>query len=266
VHAAGVLDDGVLAALTPERLERALRPKVDAAVNLHVATRGMDLRRFVAFSSLAGTLGTAGQAGYAAANAFLDALMELRRAQGQPGTSIVWGLWRGDDDDGGGDGGMGGGLTEADLARMARTGVVALSDEQGLELLDAAIRRDAPTAVAAAWALDDVVGSPLLRDLGRLRAAEPEHPSDTPDVTLIDVVRRETAVVLGHPSGLAVEPHVPFDRIGLDSLAVVELRNRIAAATGTRLPATFIYDWPTPAHLADHLGRPAVAGPEEGTC
>ncbi|GGN98327.1 phenolphthiocerol synthesis polyketide synthase type I Pks15/1 [Actinoplanes lobatus] len=258
VHAAGVLDDGVLAALTPERLERVLRPKVDAALNLHAATRGMDLRRFVVFSSLAGTLGTAGQAGYAAGNAFLDGLMELRRAQGQPGTSIVWGLWRGD----GADGGMGGALTGADIARMARTGVVALSDEQGLELLDAAIRRDPPTAVAAAWALGDVAPSPMLRDLVRPRAAEPEPPSGTPADTLIDVVRRETAVVLGHPSGLAVEPHTPFDRIGLDSLAVVELRNRIAAATGTRLPATFIYDWPTPAHLADHLGRLA----QEATC
>ncbi|GID32387.1 type I polyketide synthase [Paractinoplanes brasiliensis] len=258
VQAAGVLDDGLLATLTPERLERVLRPKVDATLNLLAAARDMDLRRFVAFSSLAGTLGTAGQAGYAAGNAFLDALMELRHAQGQPGTSIVWGLWRGDGDDGG----MGGGLTGADFARMARTGVAALSDEQGLDLLDAAIRRDTPTVVAAAWELGAEAPSPMLRDLVRPRTAEPEPPPDGPADTLIEVVRRETAVVLGHPSALAVEPNVPFDRIGLDSLAVVELRNRIAAATGTRLPATFIYDWPTPEHLADHLGRLA----QEATC
>ncbi|MFV2098693.1 type I polyketide synthase [Micromonospora sp. LOL_014] len=266
VHAAGVLDDGVLASLTPDRLDRALRPKVDAAVHLHTATRGMNLRRFVVFSSLAGTLGTAGQSGYAAGNAFLDALMELRRSQGQPGTSIVWGLWRDADTADG----MGAGLTDADLARMARTGVVPLSDEEGLALFDAAIRRDAPTAVASGWALDgvppDAAVPPLLRGLTHHRPEDPEPTADAPAAAFIDVVRQETAVVLGHPSGLAVEPHVPFDRIGLDSLAVVELRNRIAAATGTRLPATFIFDWPTPAHLATHLDRLAGPAPEDATC
>jgi acyl transferase domain-containing protein/NADPH:quinone reductase-like Zn-dependent oxidoreductase/NAD(P)-dependent dehydrogenase (short-subunit alcohol dehydrogenase family)/acyl carrier protein len=231
IHAAGVLDDGVLASITQDKLERTLAPKVDAAMNLHAATR--DLGAFVAFSSLAGTIGSAGQAGYAAGNAFLDALIELRRSTGQPGVSIVWGLWQGA-------GGMGSDLTEADLARMARTGVVPLSDKNGLDLFDAAIRRNAPVAVAAEWALDG------------LPDAAPAA-SDPGSRTLLDTVRHETAVVLGHGSGLAIDPQAPFDGIGLDSLATVELRNRIATATGTRLPATFIYDWPTPAHLADHL-------------
>ncbi|WP_425443927.1 type I polyketide synthase [Streptomyces aidingensis] len=256
VHAAGVLDDGVLASLTPEKLERTLRPKADAALHLHTATRDLGLSAFVAFSSVAGTLGSAGQAGYAAGNAVLDALMELRRAQGQPGISVVWGLWQGAD-------GMGSGLTPADTARIARMGVLPLSDKQGLDLLDAAVRRNAPAAVAADWALDGLTDAaavpPPLRDLVRRPAPGSGRPAAAPDDgpgrrTLLDTVRLETAVVLGHASPAAVDPQVPFDRIGLDSLAAVELRNRIAAATGTRLPATFIYDWPTPADLADHLG------------
>ncbi|HEX6343055.1 MAG TPA: type I polyketide synthase [Umezawaea sp.] len=256
VHAAGVLDDGVLASTTPDKLDRVLRPKVDAALNLHAATR--DLGAFVLFSSLAGTLGTAGQAGYAAGNAFLDALAELRRSTGQPGISVVWGLWQGSD-------GMGSDLAATDLARMARTGVAPLSDERGLALLDAAVRRDAPTAVAAEWVLDglgDTVPGHL-RDLVRTPAPTSSAPAAGP--TLLDTIRHETAVVLGHASGQAVDPRELFDRMGLDSLAAVELRNRIATATGVRLPATFIYDWPTPAHLADRLGEPTGPAPEDGT-
>ncbi|HEY0698493.1 MAG TPA: MDR/SDR family oxidoreductase, partial [Micromonospora sp.] len=135
VHAAGVLDDGLLPALTPERLDRVLLPKVDAALHLHELTRQLDLSAFVAFSSLAGTLGAAGQAGYAAANAAVDGLMEHRRSIGLPGVSIAWGVWEGT-------GGMAAGLTAADVARMARAGVAPLTVEQGLDLLDAATRRD----------------------------------------------------------------------------------------------------------------------------
>jgi acyl carrier protein len=249
---------------------------VDAALNLHAATRDLGLGAFVVFSSLAGTLGSAGQAGYAAGNAFLDALVELRRSEGQPGVSVVWGLWQGSDSggsdgggsDGGGSDGMGAGLAETDIARMARMGVVPLSEKQGLDLFDAAIRRNAPTAIAAEWALDGLgdTASPLLRDLVRSRTADAAVPAVTVEgPTLLDTVRQETAVVLGHASGTAVDPFEPFDRIGLDSLATVELRNRIATATGFRLPATFVYDWPTPANLADHLGGLASPAPEEGT-
>jgi len=251
VHAAGVLDDGVLASITPADLDRVLRPKADAALNLHEATH--DLSAFVVFSSLAGTLGSAGQAGYAAGNAFVDALVEQRRSAGQPGISVVWGLWSGSD-------GMGSDLAAADIARMARLGVLPLSEKRGLDLLDAALRRNAPTAVAAEWALDGLgdTAPRLLRDL--TRSEDPVVAA--PTTTLLDIVRQETAVVLGHASGQAVDPRDLFDRMGLDSLAAVELRNRIATATGIRLPATFIYDWPTPAHLADRLAEPAS---EEGT-
>ena len=221
VHSAGVLDDGVLASITQEKLERALRPKVDAALNLDAATRDMGLSAFVAFSSLAGTLGSAGQASYAAGNAFLDALVELRRSAGQPGISVVWGLWQGSD-------GMGAELTDGDIARMKRIGVLPLADKRGLDLLDAAIRRNAPTAVAAEWALDGLRDSapPLLRDLVRGRTTEPVDKATaaapTESLTLLDTVRHETAVVLGHASGSAIDPDELFDRIGLDSLAAVE--------------------------------------------
>ncbi len=262
VHAAGVLDDGVLASITADKLDRVLRPKVAAALNLHAATRDLDLGAFVVFSSLAATLGVAGQAGYAAGNAFLDGLIELRRSQGQPGISIVWGLWQGAD-------GMGAALTEADLARMARLGVLALPDKRGLDLLDAAVRRNAPVSVAAEWALDALGDDApaLLRDLVQRQVGGAAETMDASGaaVTLLDTVRNATAVVLGHASGLAVDPGEPFDRIGLDSLAMVELRNHIAAATGIRLPATFIYDWPTPAQLAEHLSAPDGTAPEDGS-
>ncbi|MEU7282894.1 type I polyketide synthase [Streptomyces sp. NPDC045431] len=259
VHAAGVLDDGVLTALTPEQLDRSLRPKVDAALHLHELTGDLDLSAFVAFSSVAGTLGSAGQAGYAAGNAFLDGLVEHRRAVGRPGVSVVWGLWEG--------AGMGAGLTAADTARIARSGVVPLGVEQGLRLLDAAVRRDEPVAVAARWHLDGLGAGgavpPPLRDLvsasgpaaaGTEASPAPAAPAATAaSDDLLGTVCRETAAVLGHAAGTAVEPDSVFDRIGLDSLTAVELRNRLAKATGVRLPATFLYDWPTPADLVAHL-------------
>ncbi|MEV7582805.1 SDR family NAD(P)-dependent oxidoreductase [Streptomyces erythrochromogenes] len=268
VHAAGVLDDGLVTSLTAGSLERTLRPKVDAALNLHELTEPLGLDAFVAFSSLAGTLSAPGQAGYAAGNAFLDGLMEQRRAVGRPGVSVVWGLWEGA-------GGMGAGLTGADVARMARVGVAPITSEQGLDLLDAAVRRDRPVAVAARWDLDGLraaVGQgaavpPLLRGLlpaapvpvaaaaaqAQARAADPAEDASPTGDRLLDSVLHEVAAVLGHGSGAAVDRDGAFDRLGFDSLTAVELRNRLAAATGVRLPATFIYDWPTPAELVVHL-------------
>ncbi|MFI6004913.1 SDR family NAD(P)-dependent oxidoreductase [Streptomyces sp. NPDC051366] len=283
IHAAGVLDDGVLDAITPGKLERTLRPKVDAALHLHDLTEHFGLSAFVVFSSLAGTIGSAGQAGYAAGNAFLDALIEYRRSIGRPGVSLVWGLWEGS-------AGMGSGMTEADTARMARTGVGALTAKQGLELLDAAMNRNAPVAVAAQWRLEALpvadVTSPLLRSLlpassGSVAAPAAAVPGNAGPMqrdggasggsgradNLLDTVRHEIAVVLGHASATAVDPHAVFDRIGFDSLTAVELRNRLTKATGIRLPATFIYDWPTPVelvhHLREQLGTPEPHGVEQ---
>ncbi|WKX68653.1 type I polyketide synthase [Streptomyces sp. XD-27] len=268
VHAAGVLDDGILADLTPESLDRSLRPKVDAALNLHELTEHLGLDAFVLFSSLAGTMGSAAQGGYAAGNAFLDGLVEYRRSVGRPGVSIAWGLWEGV-------GGMGSGLTETDITRMGRIGVAPLTSEQGIALLDASVRRDSAVTVAAAWNLQGLRASvasgspvpPLLKNLvpapaaanaapaAADRAAADPAPAQGPATgdRLLDTVLGEVAAVLGHASGAVVDPHGPFNQIGFDSLTAVELRNRLGATTGVKLPATFIYDWPTPAELVEHL-------------
>jgi len=253
VHAAGVVGDGLLTALAPEQLDRVLRPKIDGARNLDELTRGLDLSAFVLFSSAAGVLGSAGQSGYAAANSYLDGLAERRRAAGRPAVSIAWGLWSG--------GGMGAGLRDADTARMARAGVAALEPDHGLRLLDAALRRNAPVAVAASWDVAAPVPAPAPA------VATPAAPAGD---RLLDTVLGEIAAVLGHASAAAVDPAAAFDQIGFDSLTAVELRNRLTRATGLRLPATFTYDWPTPAGLAEHLrtelrdAEGTDAGPADG--
>ncbi|MEV8441639.1 SDR family NAD(P)-dependent oxidoreductase [Actinosynnema sp. NPDC051121] len=249
VHTAGVLDDGTVEALTPERVDAVLRPKVDAAWHLHELTR--DLRAFVVFSSVTGTLGTPGQANYAAANGFLDALAEHRRGLGLPATSLAWGLWAGD--------GMGAGLGDADRARLARTGVAALDVETGLALFDAALRSDRAVLVPAELDLAALRSSDrsvpaVLRGLvrARRRTASGERRAVDP-TTLAGLVRTAVAEVLGHASGAAVDPKRTFNDLGFDSLTGVELRNRLAADTGLALPATLVFDHPSPAAVAELL-------------
>ncbi|MER5495579.1 KR domain-containing protein, partial [Streptomyces sp. NPDC002490] len=135
VHAAGVLDDGLVGSLSVERLGGVLRPKVLGGWNLHELTCGLGLEFFVVFSSAAGVLGVPGQGAYAAGNAFLDGLVEWRVAGGLSGVSLAWGVW-GDE----GVGGMGGGLSEGDRLRMARGGVLPLSVGEGLRLFDVGVR------------------------------------------------------------------------------------------------------------------------------
>jgi acyl carrier protein len=281
VHTAGVLDDGVISSLTPERLETVFRPKIDAALNLHELTRGLDLKAFVVFSSLAGTFGGTGQGNYAAANAFLDALAHHRRALGLPGLSLAWGLWAERS-------GMTGKLDDADLKRMERGGVAPLTSEEGLALFDVACTVDAPVLVPVRLVIDairaragvDAVPA-LLRGLVRtpVRRAVPAAPdggtAGTPPELLaaaspaererivLDLVRREAAVVLGYPGAEAIEAERGFLELGFDSLTAVELRNRVAGATGLRLPATLLFDYPSPLALAGYLLErlaPADAG------
>nr|WP_315902627.1 SDR family NAD(P)-dependent oxidoreductase [Streptomyces misionensis] len=262
VHTAGVLDDGVLDSLTPERLDTVLRPKADAVLNLHELVG--DVRAFVVFSSLAGTLGTPGQANYAAANAFLDAFAARRRAEGQPALSLPWGLWQ-----------RTGTMTEdlggTDRTRLARGGVLPLSDEDGLELLDVALALDEPLVVAARLDLAALRNAaapvpPLFGALvgGRARradraAAVPSTqriaglPESERAAAVLDLVRSEVAAVLGHSSAKAVRPEQAFGDLGFDSLTAVELRNRMNRATGLRLPATLVFDHPTPAELAQRV-------------
>ncbi|WP_444859544.1 type I polyketide synthase, partial [Amycolatopsis bullii] len=269
VHLAGVLDDGVVESLTPERLDAVLRPKVDAAWHLHELTRDLDLAEFVLFSAGAGIFGDAGQGNYAAANSFLDALAQHRRASGLPAVALAWGFWEQRS-------GMTAHLTDADVARLRRIGVAPLSTTEGLALfdrarlldeavqvpirLDRAALREQARAGSLPWLLRGLVrttarraaagsssGEPALRrSLARLGEADRTR-------TLVELVQAEASAVLGHRAGTLIEAERPFRDLGFDSLTAVELRNRLTAATGLKLTATLVFDYPTPAVLAGHL-------------
>ncbi|MFF3617059.1 SDR family NAD(P)-dependent oxidoreductase [Streptomyces sp. NPDC002580] len=266
VHCAGILDDGVLAELTPERLARVLRPKVDGAAHLHRLTADTPLDLFLLISSAAGVLGSPGQGNYAAANVFLDQLAHHRRALGLPGISVSFGAWAGE----------GLAAEHADLDRMARLGHRALSPDQGRQLVELALRRGAPHLVA--WSLD----LPRLREstdagtaaLWRSLLPAP-HTGQRGDVTLADrlarlpeadraarvlaLVREEASRALGLRSAESVRPDQPLRELGMDSVTAVELRNRIGTRIGTRLPATLLFDHPTAARLSAHLLSTALA-------
>ncbi|MCX5209941.1 type I polyketide synthase [Kitasatospora sp. NBC_00240] len=266
VHTAGVVDDGVIGALTPERLDTVFGPKADGARHLHELTRdNPDLAAFVLYSSVAAVLGGPGQGSYAAANTYLDALAARRHAEGLPAQSLAWGQWARAS-------GVTAHLGEADLRRAARAGVRLISDRQGTELLDAASLLDTPYLVPAPLDLAAVQrgGQPvpaLLRGLVRparraVRAAAAEGPSlparlaglgePEREAVLLELVRAEVAGVLGADTE-GVTAARPFNDLGLDSLSAVELRNRLTALTGLRLPPTVTFDHPTPAVLAAHL-------------
>ncbi|MGY5118541.1 SDR family NAD(P)-dependent oxidoreductase [Streptomyces sp. 900105755] len=269
VHCAGVLDDGVVAELTPERLERVLSPKVDGATHLHRLTADAQLDLFLLVSSAAGVVGNAGQAGYAAANAFLDQLAHHRRASGLPAVSISFGAWAGE----------GLAAEHADLERMARLGHRALPPEQGRDLVELALRRDAPHLVAC------VLDLPRLREttagagggaaaLWRSLLPAPRTGQDGADGLadrisrlpeaeradrVLALVREEASRALGLRSAESVRADQPLRDLGMDSVTAVELRNRIGARLGSRLPATLLFDHPTPARLAEHLLATVIA-------
>ncbi|MEU9356456.1 type I polyketide synthase, partial [Streptomyces griseoloalbus] len=285
VHTAGVLDDGVVTSLSAERVSEVLRPKVDAAWNLHELTRDLDLAAFVMYSSVSGVMGSAGQGNYAAANVFLDALAQQRAAAGLPALSLAWGAWVQD-------GGMTGTLSDVSARRIAASGAPPLTVEQGLALWDAATVSDEPYLVPiGASGSTKMPGEvpPLLRNLvrgtrraaatavGGARIAEDltrrllETREEERVRVLLNLVRGEAAAVLGHSSPKAVEADRDFHDLGFDSLTAVELRNRLTAVTGLRLPATLVFDYPTPTVLAEHLvaalleeervaGTPAATG------
>ena len=265
IHAAGVLDDGVIESLDGERLRQVMAPKVDGAINLHELTKHLELSEFVLFSSAAATVGNPGQANYAAANAFLDALAHHRRALGLPSSSMAWGAWAMAT-------AMTGELTEADLARLKRGGMVQLSDKEGLELFDLAL--DAGEALMLQASLDlralrvqarsgvlpallsGLVGVPARRSneqgatLARRLVQMPEAAREG---VVIEIVRDQVASVLGHASPEAIDTQRTFKDLGFDSLTAVELRNRLNATTGRRLPATLVFDYPTTAAVASYL-------------
>ncbi|WP_121700684.1 SDR family NAD(P)-dependent oxidoreductase [Streptomyces sp. E5N298] len=286
VHTAGVVRDATVSALSADQLAEVLRPKVDAAWNLHELTRGHDLAAFVLFSSAAGVMGAAGQANYAAANTFLDTLATLRRVQGLPGTSLAWGLWEQA-------GGMAGALESSDRQRLGRSGVVPLPLDTGLSVFDTSLHTDEPVLVPVQFDLDalrtraegDAGGDtpPLLRGLVGAQAprrAAPRRTAASAAATetnwadrltgrtadqqvqlLVELVREQAAAVLGHGDTAGIEADRAFKELGFDSLTAVELRNRLGKATGLRLSGTLVFDFPTSTALGRHLRTALV--PEE---
>ncbi|WP_354384364.1 type I polyketide synthase [Streptomyces sp. PvR034] len=279
VHTAAVLDDGALTALTPEQLDRVLRVKAAGAQQLHEMTQDLGLSAFVLFSSLAGTVGMAGQGNYAPGNAYLDALAQYRRAQGLVATSVAWGSWA--------RGGMAGRDVVGDTS--IRHGVPLLQPERATVALETALAHGDTSLVIAdidwerfAYSYTAARPSRLLDELPEARAVlvrdEPadaattltlsERLADLPaaerERQLRTTVRRQVAAVLGHDSAETVELRRRFLELGLDSVTAVELRNRLNAATGLRLPATIVFDCPTVHELARYLGD-ALFGDEDGT-
>ncbi|MCR3752121.1 type I polyketide synthase [Lentzea californiensis] len=274
IHTAGVLDDGTLQTLTPEQLDTVLRPKIDAARHLHELTADLELDAFVLFSSLAGTVGTPGQANYAAANTYLDALALHRQALGLPGTSLAWGLWADDS-------GMTAHLTDADLARMSRSGIAPISSDQGLALFDAALATRRAVLVPALLnhtglrgqredgTLPDLFHG-LVRPARRAAAGERAGtsslrerlaglPPQDQDRLVLELVRGTVASVLGYADAGQVSPDRAFNELGFDSLKAVELRNRLNVASGLKLPTTVVFDYPDTVELAGFLRGELVA-------
>jgi len=265
IHAAGVLDDAVVTELSPEQLDAVLAAKADAAWHLHNLTADRDRAAFVLFSSAAGILGSPGQANYAAANGFLDALARYRHRTQRPATSVAWGYWQTPT-------GMTAHLNTADLTRLTSTGLTPITGEHGLALFDAALTSQRPNLLASPFntgalnrharhnALDPIL-SALTTIRRQAATASPctlaatlatQTPRQLLD-TLTTMVTATTAAVLAHPDPAGIDPDRPFKALGIDSLTALELRNTLNHHTGLALPATLVLDHPTPATLATHL-------------
>ncbi|WP_067825002.1 type I polyketide synthase [Nocardia inohanensis] len=283
VHTAGILDDGTVESLTDDQVDRVLTPKVDGAWHLDELTRALNLSAFVLFSSIATVLGTSGQGNYAAANGFLDALAQRRRAAGQAATALAWGPWNQSS-------GMTGGLRSSALARWDRLGLSPLENAEGLRLFDEArthtepslapirfdasvLRRESDTDAVPAVLRGFVRRATPARQAvaaaaGSLAARLAEVPEARRAELVLEVVLTQAAAVLGHDSAADIRPEQRFDEIGFDSLGGVEFRNRLGKATGLQLPSTLVFDHPTPvavAKLVQSRIEPAAGAPVKKT-
>ncbi|BBX96735.1 hypothetical protein MLAC_20290 [Mycobacterium lacus] len=265
IHTAGVLEDAVITEMTADQLDTVLTAKADSAWHLHRLTTDKDLDTFILFSSVSALLGAPGQAAYAAANAFLDALAQQRHRQ-QPGaTSLAWGYWQTPS-------GMTAHLTSLDHTRMTRNGLAPIPTEHGLALFDTALTHHQPNLIltplnkrALARQARENTLHPILSTLVTTR---PQAATTSPDglatqlaghtpqhqlATLTTTVINATAAVLAHPDAATLDPDLPFKNLGIDSLTALELRNTLTRHTGLPLPATLVFDHPTPTAIAQHL-------------
>lgn len=277
VHAAAVLEDSVVENMTPAQLTDVLAAKAYSAWHLHELTRDQDLELFVLYSSVAGIIGSPGQANYAAANAFLDGLATYRHTAGLPATSIAWGLWEDSTE-----------MTAHVLStrthadRMARLGIGILTAEQGLAFFDAAVAHRLPAVAASTWDTSRLGGPhqeapPVYRNLiaavgqsrssrktsGRTLATELAGlPATERRERVLAAVRAHFAATLGHSDPDRIDVNLTFKELGFDSLTAVEVRNRLNAATGIVFPPTLVFDYPTPAVLVDHICERLTGSPE----
>ncbi|GAB0102588.1 type I polyketide synthase [Nocardia sp. JMUB6875] len=273
VHAAGVLADSTFDGLTTDRIDQVFAPKAEAAWHLHELTRELNLSAFVMFSSIAGMIGSAGQANYVAANGFLDALALRRRAEGLPGLALAWGPWQQDL-------GMTGTLDRTAMSRLDRLGLTPLDHEDGLRLFDASLTTAEPVPallhldtdklrVEAHTGTIPAVLRGFVRASGRTATRVNEGPSlgerlhEVPEAkrhgVVLDLVREHAATVLGYESLDDISPDRGFDELGFDSLGGVEFRNRLSKVAGLSLPSTLVFDYPTARDLAGYLVQQALA-------
>ncbi|MDT8911880.1 SDR family NAD(P)-dependent oxidoreductase [Amycolatopsis sp. PS_44_ISF1] len=265
VHAAGVLTaEPLLADVTPAEFAAATRAKVTGAALLDALLGETELDAFVLMSSGAAVWGTSGQPAYAAGNAYLDALARRRRAAGRTATSVAWGSWGG------------GGMVDAEArALLRRMGLAEMDPRLAAEALGQALDHDESHLVVADidWSAFAPVYQlarprPLLRGLPELATADTGSPAETTgdlkgqlasltaaeqQRTLLELVREQVAVVAGYDSGAVVEPARAFKELGFDSVTAVDLRNRLGAGTGLKLPATVAFDHVNPQALAEYL-------------
>ncbi|MFH9691449.1 KR domain-containing protein, partial [Streptomyces sp. NPDC017413] len=284
IHTAGTAGESKpLVELEMEELAELLEAKAVGAWNLHELLRDEPPVVFLMFSSSSGVWGSAGQSGYAAANAYLDALAEHRRAEGLPATSIAWGAWAGD--------GMA--ADEAYVAWLNRSGMRTMSPARAMAALQSVVDRD-ETCVTVSdmdWRrfadafsaarprtlldrldlkadTDATTGTDGTGTVAPLAALITSAPPAQRASLLLDALSSEVPAVLGHTGEVELEEDLPFMKIGFDSLMGVELKGRLATATGLDLPSTLIYDFPTPAelvaHLLERLAGGAEADPSDG--
>ncbi|SEL14132.1 Acyl transferase domain-containing protein [Stigmatella aurantiaca] len=263
VHAAGVLDDGVLLQQDWERFTRVFAPKVDGAWHLHELTKDKELDFFVLYSSAATLLGPPGQGSYAAANAFLDALAHHRRSLGLPALSINWGPWAEV------------GMAAQHASRFQTQGIEAFSPAEAMKVFSRALGRAQPqlTLMQVQWSrylaqyprgaaptvLAEVSGrvaaEPEVNGLSssefrrRLESAEPRQRLPL----LMEHVQGEAVRVLGLDASAPLEPRQRLFEVGMDSLMALELRNRLQNSVGASLPSTLVFDYPTAEAIAKYL-------------